>query len=169
MLSLLADERTLLHSLGALALDSDGQEILTGLTLAESNYLIGFRTKLNTANELAEWRLFNQILRTHLRATLATPHRRDGYLARIGIIGFHEGDVVRLKGGGPTADVLGIIDDYCFEDGPEVGLFCVWENAGHRFEQVFPCAQSNLCGWRPSAFGRSSQPTRLKTSQLIRE
>lgn len=55
--------------------------------------------------------------------------------------GFREGDVVRVKCGGPDMDVLCVTPDYPFSDGPAPAVFCVWDAGMFRFEQAYPlCA-----------------------------
>ena len=49
-----------------------------------------------------------------------------------------EGDLVRLKIGGPEMAVLAVIQDYAFPDGAGTGVFCVSESNNLLFEQVYP-------------------------------
>lgn len=138
MLNLIDEDRAFLRSLGALTLNSDDEETLVGLTSAESHFLVNFKAKSRTGGEFAERIVYDQILRLHLRARLDALNKATGYLGRIGIVGYCEGDVVRLKCGGPVLDVVGLVDAYPFKDGPECGVFCVCEESGYRYEQVYP-------------------------------
>ena len=138
MLNLLDDERVFLRSLGALSLDSDGGEMLAGLTSAESHFLVNSDAKAHTGADVAERAMYDQILRTHLRARLDALDRQACHLGRSRVWGLDEGDVVRLKCGGPDIDVIGLIDAYPFRDGTGPGVYCVWEESHVRYEQVYP-------------------------------
>ena len=50
---------------------------------------------------------------------------------------FQEGDVVRLKGGGPHMDVIATVYDYPFERGVAPAVYCAWDDNHFRFEQMF--------------------------------
>ncbi|KQV81023.1 hypothetical protein ASD15_14175 [Massilia sp. Root351] len=138
MLNLIEEDRAFLRTLGALTLNSEGEETLVGLTSAESHLLVNFKAKARTAGDFAERVVYDQVLRLHLRARLDALNKTAGYLGGSGIIGYREGDVVRLKCGGPALDVVGLVDAYPFKDGPEPGVFCVWEESCYRYEQVYP-------------------------------
>ncbi|WP_377705270.1 hypothetical protein [Pseudoduganella sp. UC29_71] len=80
MLDLSTQERGLLIRLGALIVDAEGEEVLAGLTVAESNFLVAQRSGPILAAEQAEHWLYQQILEAHLRARLALLSRRLDYL-----------------------------------------------------------------------------------------
>jgi hypothetical protein len=148
MLRLSEDERDLLISLGVLTTDADGNEVLAGLTTEESHFLVDFQTSPCAAN-LAQRRIYHQIVAMHVAARLDVLNKRtgcpalpDGAAADI----FGEGDVVRLKCGGPEIDVLGTIDAYPFKDGVAPGVFCVWVDKHQQHEHVYP-----ICAVEPVA------------------
>jgi uncharacterized protein YodC (DUF2158 family) len=51
---------------------------------------------------------------------------------------FIEGDLVRLKCGGPEIEVVCRVSQYQFEDGPAPAVFCLWEDRNFRFELAYP-------------------------------
>lgn len=112
MLSLLQDERALLLDLGLLAKNTEGEETLAGLTSAESNFLVNFKTDGYTAGDLAERYLYDQILRAHLRARLEAFMDWTVTSPRPGRIGLRPGNYVRLRSGGPSREVMGVADSY---------------------------------------------------------
>lgn len=143
MLRLPDEERDFLIGLGVLATDADGNEVLAGLTAAQSQFLVDFCPSPTTA-ELAQRWIYHRRLGMHIGARLdainkqtGCPALADSDTAEV----FGEGDVVRLKCGGPEVDVIGTIDVYPFQDGAAPGVFCVWEDRHERHEQVYPiCA-----------------------------
>lgn len=144
MLNLMNKDRQFLRSLGALTVDSEGQETLVGLTVAESHFLVNFKAQSCTRADMAERMVYDQIVRLHLCARLDALHPAADFLDRRDKFGFREGDVVRLKCGGPDIDVVGLVDAYPFIDGPEPGVFSVGQHSGVRYEQVYP-----LCAVEP--------------------
>ena len=144
MLNLPEEERSFLIKLGALIVDADGNDVLTGLTATESRFLVDFRAKRSTAAARAEYWLYQQVLAMHLGARLDAVNKRTG----CPFLGdgqdqaaFREDAIVRLKCGGPEVTVVGTVEAYPFKDGPGPGVFCVWEDGGQRYEQVYPpCA-----------------------------
>jgi uncharacterized protein YodC (DUF2158 family) len=148
MLRLSHDERVFLIGLGVLTTDADGNEVLAGLSAEQSHFLVDFSSS-PTAAELAQRWIYHQTLGMHIAARLdainkqtGCPALPDGGTADV----FGEGDVVRLKCGGPEIDVIGTIDVYPFQDGPAPGVFCVWEDRHERHEQVYP-----ICAIEPVA------------------
>lgn len=83
MLQLSPDDRRFLMGLGALSINSDGDEVMAGLTAAESRFLVDFRMGGSTAAERAEYWLYHQILRTHLRARLEALYPKHEYAQAI--------------------------------------------------------------------------------------
>lgn len=144
MLNLPDEERSFLIQLGALVVDADGNDVLSGLTAKESRFLVDFRARRSTPAARAEYWLYQQVLTTHLGARLDAVNKRTGcpFLADgQDQAAFREGAVVRLKCGGPAVTIVGTVEAYPFKDGPGPGVFCVWEDGRRRYEQVYPpCA-----------------------------
>lgn len=153
MLKLPDDERSFLISLGALTVDAEGNDVLAGLTAEESHFLVDFKSRPATPGDGAQRWLYHQFLAMHLGARLDAINKRTGcpFLGDgVDQHGFGEGDIVRLKCGGPDISVVGTIEAYPFKDGPGPGVFCVWEENNRRHEQVFPlCAIEAVPAKRP--------------------
>lgn len=70
MLKISAKERLLLQSFGALSHDSDGDEILIGLTPAESTFVVEYRHSSGSEFSPAEKILYLELSQRHLLARL---------------------------------------------------------------------------------------------------
>jgi uncharacterized protein YodC (DUF2158 family) len=57
---------------------------------------------------------------------------------------FKEGDLVRVKCGGPEMSVVCIVEDYKFDHMRETGVFCVYEKDHLLFEQAYPSRALDL-------------------------
>ncbi len=51
---------------------------------------------------------------------------------------FKEGDLVRVKCGGPEMSVLCVVENYTFEEELDTGIFCLFERDNLLFEQAYP-------------------------------
>lgn len=51
---------------------------------------------------------------------------------------FKEGDIVRVKCGGPAMSVVCIVEDYVFDSEPDTAVLCIFENEHILFKQAYP-------------------------------
>lgn len=51
---------------------------------------------------------------------------------------FKEGDVVRVKVGGPSMSVVCVVENYAFGDERDTAVLCIFENEHMLFEQAYP-------------------------------
>ncbi|MES2257214.1 MAG: hypothetical protein V4724_01785 [Pseudomonadota bacterium] len=65
-----------------------------------------------------------------------------------------EGDVVRLKCGGPTMDVLAVLPAYPFQSGIATAVYCIPSNAQFRFEQILPLYALDIVRYEQRRFIR---------------
>lgn len=69
---------------------------------------------------------------------------------------FNEGDIVRVKCGGPEMTVLCIDNDYYAQEDRRTAVFCVYEKDQYLFEQAYPECALDIVRYERRRFPRDA-------------
>ena len=88
MLNINHKTRVLLRAMGALQINEDGDEVLAGLTLSESNFMLAVGQQEPQARDAGDMFLTNQLRHRHLEARLQQVYYQNGAVRP----GYKDGD-----------------------------------------------------------------------------